>query len=29
LPSRVELKAHGLGGYRLRMHLLEAVSLGR
>jgi hypothetical protein len=29
LPSRVELTAHGLWGYRLRMHLLEAVSLGR
>ena len=29
LPSRVELTAHGLGGYRLRMSLMEAVSVGR
>lgn len=29
LPSRVALKAHGPGGYRLRMRLMEAVSLGR
>jgi len=29
LPSRVALEAHGLGGYRLSMHLMEAVSLGR
>jgi hypothetical protein len=28
-PSRVALKAHGFGGYRLRMRLTEAVSLGR
>jgi len=27
LPSRVVLKAHGLGGYELRMSLIEAVPL--
>lgn len=27
LPSRVTLEAHGLGGYRLRMSLIEAVPL--
>ncbi|MDY0282369.1 MAG: hypothetical protein RBR35_17620 [Salinivirgaceae bacterium] len=29
LPSRVVLKAHGLGSYELRMSLIEAVSLER
>ena len=29
LPSRVALEAHGVGGYRLSMRLVEAVSLGR
>ncbi|MGA3114413.1 MAG: hypothetical protein ABSF90_08265 [Syntrophobacteraceae bacterium] len=27
LPSRVVLKAHGLGGYELRMSLIEAIPL--